>query len=360
MERQTFVFLDGIRGLAAILVVTSHAGDFFKIWENHAYLAVDVFFILSGFVIALAYEQKLISGKLSFLRFVGKRVIRLYPAYITSLFLGFSLVVLGGFLLGKNLILWAGLSATLTVFFIPRISGSMMFSINPPYWSLFYEFLVNFLYAAIVPFLTTRLLVIILMSTATALSFISYFNGHLNIGWGNSSAHYAAGLSRSVFGILMGVLLYRIRVAMTDRLSIISPWFAVAIIIFVLLFPKIQGLDYLFDIVVVTVIFPLVIFIASQLKKSRFDSVMLMLGAASYPIYVLHYPIIKFLTIIAEALGHETIISDYAPFTGIALIVFLLVISVFMAKYIETPLRAWLGNLQCKHFPLKPAKKRAS
>lgn len=245
MHRQTFVFLDGIRGIAALLVVMTHAPDFFMIWKNHTYLAVDVFFILSGFVIALAYENKLVSKKLSFFDFVKKRFVRLYPIYFVSLCIAFVLVIVGGYLSGENLLLWAGYSAVLTAFLIPRHGGSMMFTLNTPYWSLFYEFIVNFLYAAIAPFLSTRILILIVLSAGVSLAYISVVNGHLNAGWGNTEIQYAAGLSRSIFGILMGVLIYRFRSKLIEKVSFISPWFAVSVIVVALLFPSIPKYNYI-------------------------------------------------------------------------------------------------------------------
>ncbi|WP_417536082.1 acyltransferase family protein [Methylophaga sp.] len=344
MERKAFVFLDGIRGIAALLVVMTHAPNFFMIWKNHTYLAVDIFFILSGFVIALAYENKLITKKLTFSEFVKKRFVRLYPIYFVSLCIAFFLAVIAGYLSNNNVLLWAGYTAILTAFLIPRNDGSMMFTLNTPYWSLFYEFIVNFLYAAIAPFLTTRLLILIVSIAGSSLAYIAYINGHLNLGWGNTEIHYASGLSRSIFGILMGVLLYRFRDRLIKNVSFISPWFAVAVIVSALLIPKLSSYNFLYDILIVTVVFPFTVLVASQLKKSKFDPALLMLGAASYPLYVLHYPVIHFTETVLESYGYGYLISQYAPYTGIALLVFLVALSLFMAKYVEMPIRLWLSG----------------
>ena len=60
-----FVILDGLRGAAALMVVWYHVFEGFAFAEgssittfNHGYLGVDFFFMLSGFVIAYAYNNR--------------------------------------------------------------------------------------------------------------------------------------------------------------------------------------------------------------------------------------------------------------------------------------------------------------
>ena len=76
-NRRSFVTLDGLRGIAALAVVTRHA-PYFRNPFFESYLAVDFFFVLSGFVLAHAYGQRL-RGNLSILDFVKIRIVRLYP-----------------------------------------------------------------------------------------------------------------------------------------------------------------------------------------------------------------------------------------------------------------------------------------
>jgi peptidoglycan/LPS O-acetylase OafA/YrhL len=332
--------------------MVAHTNDYFGVWANRSYLAVDVFFILSGFVIAHAYEQKLKDGSLSFGGFFRKRIIRLYPMYLLSLALASVLILIAGFMQGNNILLWTGYTALLTSVFITRFSGDMLFTLNPPYWSLFYELLVNFLYAAIAPFLTTKALIIILVTSASVLFFSAFNNGHLNIGFGNSIQHYIAGMARSVFGIMMGVLLYRIRDRLIEKVSYISPWVPIFVVISALLIPKTQSYDFLIDFLIITLLFPVSILIASQFKESRFNSSLLMLGAASYPLYVIHYPISKFITTSLDTIGYKHLISEYAPFTGILLTIFLVILSLLLVKFIENPVRAWLNTLSMKKLRL--------
>lgn len=83
--KQHFEILDGLRGIAAVAVVIFHfmefaVPDYSKSFIAHAYLAVDFFFCLSGFVIAYAYDNKV--QKLGALQFLKLRLIRLHPLVI--------------------------------------------------------------------------------------------------------------------------------------------------------------------------------------------------------------------------------------------------------------------------------------
>jgi peptidoglycan/LPS O-acetylase OafA/YrhL len=77
-----FATLDGLRGVAAIAVTSLHFRfELGKFLLPHSYLAVDFFFVLSGFVLAYAYEDRLSEG-MKPIQFLRLRVIRLYPLYL--------------------------------------------------------------------------------------------------------------------------------------------------------------------------------------------------------------------------------------------------------------------------------------
>jgi peptidoglycan/LPS O-acetylase OafA/YrhL len=81
-----FQALDSWRGVCACAVVLFHlnAGTHFHRWLNNGYVAVDFFFVLSGFVIASAYQAR-IAGWLDFARFTVRRLGRLYPLHLCVL-----------------------------------------------------------------------------------------------------------------------------------------------------------------------------------------------------------------------------------------------------------------------------------
>ena len=78
--KQHFEILDGLRGVAALGVVTFHFmemaySDYSKNFIGHGFLAVDFFFCLSGFVIGYAYDDRI--GKMGIMEFFKSRLIRL-------------------------------------------------------------------------------------------------------------------------------------------------------------------------------------------------------------------------------------------------------------------------------------------
>ncbi len=87
--------LTGLRGFAAIYVMCGHIGFlqnrqsvFYKIlplrtFIDHGYISVDIFFILSGFVLMLMYHEKFKHGYSNwFGKFIRKRFARIFPLYI--------------------------------------------------------------------------------------------------------------------------------------------------------------------------------------------------------------------------------------------------------------------------------------
>ena len=80
--KHVYATLDGIRGIAAALVAMRHAGALFPGWDfPNSGLAVDLFFVISGFVVASAYDRRLADG-LTLGAFMRIRLIRLYPLYL--------------------------------------------------------------------------------------------------------------------------------------------------------------------------------------------------------------------------------------------------------------------------------------
>ncbi len=155
-----YALLDGLRGVAALLVVWYHifegyafAGGIIVEVVNHGYLAVDFFFILSGFVISYAYDDR-IGKKFTFNGLLKRRLIRLHPMVIMGALIGTVAYCIQGRMQ------WNGTqvpfhiiigSLLLGLFFIPILPKSIydvrgngeMFPLNGPCWSLFFEYIVN-------------------------------------------------------------------------------------------------------------------------------------------------------------------------------------------------------------------------
>lgn len=83
--KRHFLALDGLRGVAALAVVTFHfmeilIGNYSKLWIGHGWLAVDFFFCLSGFVMGYAYDHRL--ERMGLWAFLKVRLTRLHPLVI--------------------------------------------------------------------------------------------------------------------------------------------------------------------------------------------------------------------------------------------------------------------------------------
>ena len=149
--------LDGLRGVAALLVLWYHVFEGYQFagnqpiieFMNHGYLAVDFFFILSGFVIGYAYDDRM-RRTLTLGGFFKRRLIRLHPMVMLCAVIGMiTFYVQGG-------VKWDGtqvatsavmLSLLMTMFLLPVLPGTYgevrgngeMYPLNGPSWSLFFE-----------------------------------------------------------------------------------------------------------------------------------------------------------------------------------------------------------------------------
>ena len=74
--------IDGLRGLAILAVVSFHAfPEFFK----GGFIGVDVFFVISGYLISSIILENLKNETFSFVDFYGRRIRRIFPALVLVL-----------------------------------------------------------------------------------------------------------------------------------------------------------------------------------------------------------------------------------------------------------------------------------
>jgi peptidoglycan/LPS O-acetylase OafA/YrhL len=211
MQRQHYHLLDGVRGLAAIAIMYRHMGALGVPTLPQSYLGVDLFFVLSGAVIANAYEEKLTNGmRLSV--FMARRAARLYPMIL----LGLTLGVLNG-LFGDGAgtdHLW--LAATLALVFLPNNPIFNLGNLNGPAWSLTYELASNAAYGAGIYRLSSRLIVMFTAAAGALLVVAALYKGHLDTGYTLKSAPF--GFARVGFSFFAGVLLFRLHKSGSLRL----------------------------------------------------------------------------------------------------------------------------------------------
>ncbi len=282
-----FLTLDALRGLAALGVVAWHMGDLAG-WAKPAqgFIAVDLFFVMSGFVIAHSYEDKLRAG-LSARGFMALRLIRLYPYYLLATLFG-ALVALG---LGEMSLQTGALALALVLAPMPAFGrGAQLFPYLAVAWSLFLELAANAVYALTWRQWTLRNIALMCALGALLLIGAAFATGHTDLGW--AWRNLPGGVARILYGFPMGVLIWRLRRA--GRLRLRSNAVLCALATLFLLYAHPSGaLALPWEVFSILVLAPAIAAFAvcaeppgPLAKTSR------ALGAASYGVYLVHWPLI--------------------------------------------------------------------
>jgi peptidoglycan/LPS O-acetylase OafA/YrhL len=283
--------LDGIRAIAALLVPVIHLPVLFAgIHMPNAYLAVDLFFCLSGFVVARVYEKRLLTGHLSSGDFIFQRMLRFFPLYFVGLICGGLLAVVrmmhvGAPPWGMVAVMCVGL---LQLSFIPAPFFSVLFPFNPPAWSLSLELFVNIAFAAEVRRLTPRVIGSILLVSFAAVVVFAMTRG-LNRGY--TWLSLPVGLSRALFSFSLGVLLCRFAGPARTRSNFIA-WAVVAFIGLCLSIDVPATYAGFYAIVLLAVVFPATIYVGAHVEPYGLTrQVFVAGGSVSYGLYILHQPL---------------------------------------------------------------------
>ncbi len=302
-----FLFLDALRGIAALFVVAFHfpKGMTSPFVANGA-LAVDFFFCLSGFVIAFSYENRL-TETLSFRDFTVARLIRLYPIYLLGSFLGLITLLLVQHLVFPSSESWPGSLSlvTLALFLWPTrlspLSQSDNYPLNAPSWSLFYEILANLAYALLVKLRIARtpvLLCIVAGSLALLMNAVLRGNG-LDVG--PIQANFSLGFARVTFSFFFGVLICRLycrRSGNADAtwMQRLAPVIIALVLITILDSPLPWMHTETFRLISISLCFPAMVYYGALARLPRsFARLSTSLGELSYPLYLLHEPFVVLL-----------------------------------------------------------------
>ena len=360
--------LDGLRGVAAILVLWYHvfegyafaAGAPIIAMPNHAYLAVDFFFILSGFVIAYAYDDR-IGKSMPLGNFFKRRLIRLHPMVVLGAVFGVITFLMQGSVQwdGTHVMTSAVMIALLcTMFFIPAAPGCYyeirgngeMFPLNGPAWSLFFEYIGNILYALFIHRFSNRTLTIWTALMGIGLGFFTLTDfsgyGNLGVGWTLDATNFIGGLLRMLFPFSLGMLVFR----HFKPAKIRGAFWICSLILFVLFHvPFIPGLapicyNGLFEMICITLVFPLLVWLgASGSTTDRFSSgVCKFLGDISFPVYIIHYPL--YYLFYAWLIKHQYYTFGQTWVTAILLIAGNIVLAWCCLKIYDEPVRRYLSK----------------
>lgn len=292
MATRHFRTLDALRGIAALAVVLYHlpVGGL----APRGYLAVDLFFLMSGFVVAHAYEARLAAGW-STNQFMLARLRRLWPLYAFGTLFGALCYLFAERAGPAHGVLVPALPMffvlALNMFFLP-FNGTAnwpSFPLNSPSWSLSVEIIGNALYGLVARTLSDEVLKAMSLLGAIGLCLIVYRAHSLDCG---VDAHNAlGGYVRFAFSFPLGVLIYRRHSAgQLKELVLAWPWvLAMATAVFVGLMPF-GGAG---DLVATMFVFPMLLVSAlGREPDAKTSSAFAWAGALSYPLYIVHHPIL--------------------------------------------------------------------
>ena len=365
-----YALLDGLRGVAALLVVWYHVFEGFQFagnkpiidFINHGYLAVDFFFILSGFVVGYAYDNRW--GKtLTLGGFFRRRLIRLQPMVCMGAVIGAVSFLLSG------MERWDGTHATLWLTFLAFVCGCLMlpalpgmprevrgngemFPLNGPCWSLFFEYVGNIVYALFIRRLSTRLLALLSFALCCALAWFAVTDqsGYesIGVGWTVDRTNILGGSLRMLCPFTMGLLLSRIFKPIHYARG--AFWISAAILLAIFHIPYIYSdgalsLNGMFEAACIIAVFPLVVWYAASGKTTDIASTRIcrFLGDISYPLYIVHYPIMYAFYMWLIKTRQYTLYETWPA--ALAAVTASIILAWLCLKLYDMPVRKWLRNL---------------
>ncbi len=364
--KKHYKILDGLRGVAAIIVVAFHiletftGGDHSKQIINHGYLAVDFFFVLSGFVIGYAYDDRW--QKMTLGGFFKRRLIRLHPMIIVGMIIGaitFYFQDSSFFPVISETPVWKMLLVMVIGFTLIPVGHSMdirgwteMHPLNGPAWSLFFEYLGNILYALFIKKLSNKILALLVFIAGAALIHLAVTSSQGDVigGWSIDVTQLRIGFTRLLYPFLAGLLLSRI--VKPGQYKNAFFWSSLILVV-VFSIPRVGNPDQvwqngLYDSLSIILVFPLVVYIgASGETKGKMSSkISRFLGDISYPLYIIHYP---FIYMYMAWIDKNQSFINSSPFgkptmvlisIGVLLVCVILAFALF--KFYDVPVRKWL------------------
>lgn len=382
-SKPRYEILDGLRGVAALIVLAYHHFDIYgtgnpaQSFINHGYLAVDFFFILSGFVIGYAYDDRW--NKMSTWGFFKRRIARLHPLIVLSSIMGALLFYYGMseyFPLIKDAhaeqVLLLMVLGALMIPVTPSMDirgWNEQYPLNGNAWSLLFEYCANILYALFIRHFSKLVLAIFVGFSA-----LLTLNLTLNIdtlglltdhdlqaytvigGWELDSKHVFIGITRLLYPFFAGLLLSRM---MKDTLLRTSEnirnkgfsqrgfWICSILLAIMLLMPRIGGESHplyngIYEAVAILVVFPVIVYLGGCCHVTgKSAKICKWLGDISYPLYIMQYPIVYGIQGAWNTL-HPNVSTDQTLFINISTYVISILVAWASLKLFDEPVRAWL------------------
>ena len=384
MSKPRYEILDGLRGVAAVLVVAFHLFEtYFHMAPNqpinHGYLAVDFFFVLSGFVIGYAYDDRW--NKMSTWAFFKRRLIRLHPMLIFGTFFGAIMFYFGScaeFPLIDETPWWMVLLVMLWCFTLIPLPNTMDIRgwaetnpLNGPAWTLQWEYIANILYALFMRKLSKvalgicvaifAVMTIILCLNIDVTGFLaerSWASYTVVGGWSTTLDQLQVGLTRLLYPFFCGLLVSRLMNSSSatpnSKLSILNLkhgfWWCSLMIAVILCMPwmgiSTEGDDRwtngLYEAFCILICFPVIVAIgaSSSVKGGKSASINRFLGEISYPLYITHYPLIYMQMSWVDS--HKDAPLSAHIFVSVCIFVLAILVAYGAYKLYDLPMREWL------------------
>lgn len=389
-SKPRYAILDGLRGVAALVVILFHGFEtyipFFGTQHiNHGYLAVDFFFVLSGFVIGYAYDDRW--DRMSTWSFFKRRLIRLHPMVVAGTLFGACLFFFGESdyfsLIGGTEPWKFFLCIVLGLLMIPAGTGldirgwGETNSLNGPNWSLTFEYIGNILYAFVLRRLPTVVLGMLCVASAfltmnlalgwDVFGFFAQPKYDVIGGWSITPDQMYVGFSRLLYPFLCGLLISRLLPKfITKENPSGSPlgirggfWWASLLLVVLFAVPQIGGkscvADGLYQVFAIVVMFPVIVLIGAGSKTTDKRSAKWCetLGNLSYPLYITHFPLMYMQ--MAWVSSHKDSPVWHHVVLNLGILLVAIGIALAFLKLYDEPVRAWLKK---KLYAL-PAQKQA-
>lgn len=360
-SKKHFKILDALRGVAAIVVVLFHVleiysnGDHTKQLINHGYLAVDFFFMLSGYVMAHAYDDRW--GSMTLKDFFKRRLIRLHPMIILGMTLGALCFYLGESAVFPKIAdtsFWQLMLVLLIGYTLIPLPTSMdirgwneMHPLNGPAWSLFFEYIANILHVLILRKLSKSILSVLVFLAAVALIHLAVTSSKGDIigGWSVEPEQLRIGFTRLLFPYMAGMLLRRLIKPVDGKNTFLL---SSLLLVLILAMPRIGGYDKLwlnglYDSLVIIMVFPIIIYLGAigEVKSKLSEKLCVLFGDISYPIYIIHFP---FTYAFYAWVTKNNIPIEQGTLVGIGLLIFTIILSYASLKLYDEPVRKWLSK----------------
>ena len=324
-----YVTLDGMRGLAAIAVALFHFDIFLM---PHGYVAVDFFFVLSGFVLYRSYLPKVREG-LGVGRFMVQRFARLYPLFLLGLMLGFAVALQQIWVADPQAPSPNDLMTTMVFngLMLPSPAGLPYYPLNVPSWSLFFEIVANLALILLIFRLPRVVLAAVCVVAAIGMVPIIWDNGSGNIGalWGE----HAIALMRTAFSFTLGVIIAMLPEGHLRRSSWVGV-LCIAAIGVLLAMPMPREWFAAYDLAIILVCSPVLVYLGSRIEPTRFAApAAAFIGEVSYALYAVHWSFIEPMRSVVRHVG-------LTPLPAAALFLSVMVTAAWMAvRWYDLPLR---------------------